>query len=150
MYIASYKKFEQNQPMFLLPAHSDEGNANIPDRSIIKMSDLVNLYPEPHKLGNKINSYCENGIYMLIKEVNTGLDLISYQEPMIIFGVEKGREITIGPYNGLRVDVDSIIVFVKSDESIYFLSLEDDYIFTFIKPNIRISNIDPYGEEDWS
>lgn len=146
MFIANYKQFEQNQPTLLLPPHEPE---NRPNQSILRMSDLAKIYPDPHTLGNKINSFCADGVYMIVKEVNTGLDLIFQQEPMTIFGVEKGREITIGPYNGIRVDVDSIIVYVKSDQSIYFLALEDEYILTFIKPNIQISNIDPYGEEDW-
>jgi len=145
MFIDNYKKFEQHSPL-LLPPHQPE---NRPNQSIMKMSDLVKLYPEPLTLGNKINSFCVGGVYLTVKEYSTGVELIPQQEPMIIFGVEENKEITIGPYNGLRVSVDSIIIYVKIDQSIYFLSLDDEYVLTFTRPNTRITSYDPYGEEDW-
>lgn len=145
MFISNYKQFEQNQPL-MLPPHIPY---NEPNSSILFMKDLVKLYPAPHILANKINSFCENGIYLTIEDLNSGLYLISQQEPLIIFGVEQGREITIGPYNGVKVDEDSIVIYSKYDESIYFLSLKDDYKLTFTKPNTQKSIIDPYGEEDW-
>jgi len=146
MYINNYKQFEQNS-VLMLPPHEPKNELN---QSILMMSELSKLYPDAHTLANKINSFCVGGIYMTVKDYETGVNLISQQEPMIIFGVDKGREITVGPYNGVPVDADSIVIFVKSDDSLFFLSLDDEYILTFTRPKIQISDIDPFGEEDWS
>jgi hypothetical protein len=144
MVINNYKQFEQSG-VLLLPPHG----GNLPNQSKLKMSDLVKIYSSPIVLGNKINSFCENGIYLTVKD-ESGTNLISQQEPMVIFGVEKNREITIGQYNGITVDEDSIVIYLKSDHSLYFLSLKDEYYMTFTRPTVQISNFDPFGEENWS
>jgi hypothetical protein len=150
MIINNYKQFEQSGALLLPPHNLNRNNDEVvPNQSKLKMSELVKIYTSPIVLGNKINSFCENEVYLTIKD-ETGINLISQQEPMIIFGVEKNREITIGPYNGIVVDEDSIVIYVKSDQSLYFLSLKDEYYMTFTRPKVQISNYDPFGEENWN
>jgi hypothetical protein len=140
------------QKILLLPPHSSSNDDE--KESSKKVFFLDTLYEMSNNniiaTANKINDICKsNGFYINIKHLKTKLNIITGNEPNIIFGAEAGSTINIGGHNGIPVEEDSIIINQKGDDSLYIFSIKDNYQITFIKPKIIISEHDPYGEEDW-
>lgn len=142
--IQKYKTFEA----LLLPAHEPENSDN--RKTITSLQSLYKLTNNQIKeVGNKINSLLTDGTYITVKDVNLDFMLISNNEPSTIFGMTPGVLSSIGPYKNIKVDDDSLIIYVRVDECLFILSVKDDYEITFIRPKIVVSEHDPFGEEDW-
>lgn len=140
--LKTYEQFAPNP--LLLPPHS-------PEKEIIKLKELYDTSNKNiHDVVDKINEKYDKGYYMIVTHLTTGIKLIYNNEPSIIFASKGGNMVSIGNNNNIKIPKESIIIYVKSDDSLIILSINDNYELTFIKPKIQISKEDPYGEEDWT
>jgi hypothetical protein len=147
--IHDYKSY-LNETQLLLPPHveKDEGG------KIIFL--LSSLYAMEHKdinqMSNRINSMIEMGKYIILRDLNLDMTLINQNEPMVVFGVEKGKDFNRSSHKGIYCSADSLIINIKSDDSLFVLGSNnfENYQITFIKPKKIISQHDPFGEEDWN
>ena len=154
--IKKYKSFESGQ--ILLPQNAGDDKPKIFDSGVEVSSGwrgtLKFLYTLQNNniisVGNRVNSIISEGSYITVNHVDSGMSLISKDEPSTIFGVAGGREISIGGYTGVRVENDSLVINIKVDNSLFILSVKDNYDIRFIKPRVIISKEDPWGEEDWN
>ena len=152
MILKTYEEFAPKQ--FLLPAHGEE-NVEFDSREggsriVFTLKELYDLEKKNIALvANRINQICDSGAYITVRHTKTDMKLIMHNEPRIIIGVEGGRTISLKNYKDLKINADSIIINEKSDDSLYILSVKDDYEFVFIVPKVIVSKHDPYGEEDW-
>jgi hypothetical protein len=97
------------------------------------------------KTAKYINDYYSKGYYIKVKHIKTGIEIIKHNEPCNIYGALAGTV----TQSGFDAKQDSIVIEVLHDQSVFLLSMKDDYQITFQKPKIVISKHDPYGEEDW-
>lgn len=150
MKLMNYRTFEN---ILLLPPHNNEKNIE----NNLNITTLKKLYDLNNKniidVGNHINNMYNEGYYIKVKHVVSGIELIYHNEPSNIFGVpanNQDRIISINKHKNIRIKNDSIVINIKGDNSLLILSIKDDYEITFIKPKIIISESDPHGEEDWN
>ena len=152
--IKMFEEFGPTPNVLALPPHETEIPADTPEpesrKMIITLRELHEM--EHHDVidtAARIRAIMESGSYLKVREMKSNIWLLNQNEPLIIFGVTKGRKVTIGHNFDVQIDEDSIVICAKSDDSFLALSVKDRYEFTFIRPNIVISKHDPYGEEDW-
>lgn len=149
MNLLKYKAFEEFGPIrnLLLPAH--ENNPNV--TTLKKIYTLNN--EKIIDVGNHINTMYKDGYYIKVKHIKSNIQLIYHNEPCNIFGVnvtnDNTRVISIGSHKDVHIKRDSIVINVKGDDSLFILSVDDDFELTFTKPKVIISDQDPLGEEDW-
>jgi hypothetical protein len=149
--LQTYEQFGPRQ--LTLPPHGpdDVKNKIRYPSMIVSLKSLMQLdHNDVVSVGNRVNDLCiEQGSYLTVRHNPTGMMLITHNEPANIFGVQKGKKVSIGNHRSVEISDDSIIVHVKADDTLYVFSTKDDYEFIFIKPKIVVSSHDPYGEEDW-
>lgn len=150
------KRFENFSPRLALPPHTPPPHD--PNRFSdlnLKMT-LKQFYEldngDVKSIADRINNMRNvGGTYIRVSHMPTGIKLISQNEPCIITGISARGIITkIGSHKDIMVDDDSIIIYIKVDDSLFILPVNGDYEFEFVKPKVVISHHDPYGEEDWS
>jgi hypothetical protein len=152
--IKTYEEFGPRKDLNIplaLPPHKEEEESGEGGKTL-KLT-LKELYELDHKdimaVGNRMNAFLEEGTYLKIKDLKANFYLIEQSEPLILFGIKGGNKITFGGQDDIPCKNDSIVIRIKSDDSILVLSASDNYEFSFVRPKIMISAQDPYGEEDW-
>ena len=100
------------------------------------------------ELGNKINFFCTGDNFILVKHVSTGLNLLSNNESIYVFGIKKGENISqkLKVYN-IDIEIDSLVIYKINFEELYILSVEDDYDIQFVTATTKIIEYNPRGEE---
>ena len=143
------KTYEQFSPTQLaLPPHKPEKHDHI---FVMSLKELYNLeHKDIIATSMRIRSICDSGFYIKLRHIGTSIPLILHNEPFKVIGIPKGQKFSNGYYKDIDVQDDSIIIYVQVDNSLYILSINEMYEFTFIRPVIKVSADDPYGEEDHS
>jgi hypothetical protein len=140
--IKTYEQFAPNP--LALPPHKEE-NEQVESKMTFFLKTLYEMEREDIvTLANKFISWISNGYYLKVKHLDSKTELIRHNEPCEIIGATKGATVY-----GIDIPEDSIIINVKHEESMFILSVKDNYQITFVKPRVMISAHDPYGEEDW-
>lgn len=139
------KTYEEFSAPLLLPAHKEE-----PISGKMFLQTLYEMEGENIiALGNKMRSIIDSGAYMKVKHLKSGIEFLSQNENIFIFGCMANREFSVGKHRDIKVKEDSIVISLQ-DGSVFVLSIKEDYQITFVKPKIVIADHDPYGEEDWN
>lgn len=86
--------------------------------------------------------------YLSVFKSDINLSILNKYEPIEIIALPKGKN-TINN-STFDIESDSIGLISKDDKSIYILSVLDEFDIIINYPKIVISEMDPYGEEDWS
>lgn len=86
--------------------------------------------------------------YLSVFKSDINLSILNKYEPIEIMALPKGKN-TINN-STFDIESDSIGLISKDDKSIYILSVLDEFDIIINYPKIVISEMDPYGEEDWS
>lgn len=149
--IHNFKSYlNETQLQLALPPHEEKEDGG---RIVFLLSSLYTLdHKDINQMSNRINSMIEMGKYIILSDLDLDMTLISQNEPMVVFGVEKGKSFNRSSHKGIYCSVDSLIINIKSDDSLFVLSSNnfENYQVTFIKPKKMISQHDPFGEEDWN
>jgi len=149
--LKNFKLFEQTNLLMLPPP---KGYDNNNDKIVLTLEELYKLSNRNvENIANKINSFINKGYNVKVHNTEFEFKLNSKNEPVIIFGTKGNREISIGGYRGINIEKDSIVIFIQADKVLHIYPMHgelDNLEFTFTKPKIIISDVDPLGEEDWS
>lgn len=86
--------------------------------------------------------------YLSVFKSDINLSILNKYEPIEIIALPKGKNIINN--STFDIESDSIGLISKDDKSIYILSVLDEFDIIINYPKIVISEMDPYGEEDWS
>jgi len=150
--IKTYEEFGPNKdlnvPLALPPHKEDDEKDKTLTMTLKQLYDLDNK--DIVSVGNRMNAFLEEGSYLKVKDLKAGFYLIDQSEPLILFGLKGGNKVVFKGIEDVAAKNDSIIIRIKSDDSLLILSTLDSYEFNFVKPKIMISSHDPYGEEDWN
>lgn len=146
--IKTYEQFGPPQNVLALPPHVPEKQDT---KMVLSLKQIIGLeHGDIVAAGKRIEAICDSGSYIKLRHIGTSIPLILHNEPFKVMGVPKGQKFSVGYYNDIEVKDDSIVIYVRVDNSLYILSKNEMYEFTFIRPIAKVSAEDPYGEEDYS
>lgn len=125
----------------------NESVTNIPVKYTLKYLYKINNNNINDVVTNLKKMLFSDG-YLSVFKSDINLSILNKYEPIEIIALPKGKN-TINN-STFDIDTDSVGLISKDDKSIYILSVLDDFDIMINYPKIVISEMDPYGEEDWS
>ena len=133
-YIKPYDRFK-NENLLLLPPHKEDYN-------FFTLNKLYNDEGKSiYRVINKIKTEIGKGSFLKIYDKKFDIWYMKENLPVRISHDPDEDEKSISFYS---IHDDSTFVFDVDDPSI------ERFLFYLVKPKIKISDIDPLGEEDWS
>jgi len=143
---------EDFSPMLALPPH----NPNNPNQTY----SLSQLYYAENKdivrTGMRINTLTGDSgpnrdRYIRLVNKKNGMKIIYQNESFLLFGLRADSLFSVGNYEDIRCDDESLIIYNAPYDSLYIITVDDfdEYDLTIVKTKRVINERDPYGEEEW-